>query len=84
MMTSAATTAWCIVSVYRPDMLAPAKRALQTHPDIEVVVDRRVGERRRPERAASAETRARERRHFDIDSLLKTHGYAIVSRVGAS
>jgi len=45
-------------------------------------VDRRVGERRRPERAESAETRARERRHLDIDSLLKTHGYAIVSRAG--
>ncbi len=72
------------MSVYRPDMLAPAKRALQTHPDIEVVVDRRVGERRRPERAGSEETQSRERRRLDIDSLLKTHGYAIVSRAGTA
>ena len=83
-VTAASTTAWCIVSVYRPDMLAPARRALQTHPDIEVVVDRRVGERRRPERAQGAETRARDRRHFDIASLLTTHGYAIVSRAGTA
>jgi hypothetical protein len=76
-------TAWCIVSVYRPDMLAPARRALETHPDIEVVVDRRVGERRRPERAESDETRARERRRLEIDPMLKTYGYAIVSRAGA-
>lgn len=75
-------TAWCIVSVYRPDMLGPAQHALQSHPDIQVVVDRRVGERRRPERAESAETRLRERRHRDIDSILKTYGYAIVSSAG--
>jgi hypothetical protein len=77
------TRAWCIVSVYRPDLLAPAKRALEMHPDIEVIVDRRIGERRRPERAESDETRARERRHLEIDSALRAHGYAIVSRADA-
>ena len=71
------------MSVYRPDMLAPARRALQTHPDIEVVVDRRIGERRNPERAESAETRARERRNLAIDAILRTYGYAIVARAAA-
>ena len=81
--TPSRPTAWCIVSVYRPDLLGAAQHALRTHPDIDVIVDRRIGERRRPERAQSAETRARDRRYFDIDAMLRASGYAIVIRTAA-
>jgi hypothetical protein len=79
-LTASNATSWCIVSVYRPDMLEAARRALQTHQDVRMTVDRRVGERRSPERAASAESRASNRRRVAIDDILKTYGYAIVPR----
>ena len=77
-LTASNATSWCIVSVYRPDMLEAARRALQTHQDVRVTVDRRVGERRGPERAASAESCASDRRRVAIDEILRTYGYAIV------
>jgi len=64
---------WCIISAYRPDLVAPAQHALRTHADIEVVTDRRIGERRRPERRL-------ERRRHDIDEILRAYGYAIIAR----
>lgn len=47
------TSAWCVISVYRPDLLEEAKRQLRGHDNVEVVLDRRVGERRRPERVGA-------------------------------
>ncbi|PYO47791.1 MAG: hypothetical protein DMD84_22555 [Candidatus Rokuibacteriota bacterium] len=73
------TPAWCIVSVYRPDLLQEAKTRFAGD-DVDVVVDRRVGERRRPERAESDESRAKDRRRLSIDEYLRTQGLVVVSR----
>jgi hypothetical protein len=72
--------AWCIVSVYRPHLLAPAMRGAGERTGVRVVMDRRVGERRRPERAESDASRVRERRGYRIDEQLRTQGFAIVPR----
>jgi hypothetical protein len=72
--------AWCIISVYRPHLLEPATRGVGQDTGVRVVMDRRVGERRRPERAESDESRLRERRGYRIDDRLRTHGFAIVPR----
>jgi len=79
--TPPATPAWCIISVYRPHLLDDAKKRFAGY-DVEVVMDRRVGERRQPERAQSKESRARDRRTYHIDELLRTQGFAIVPRQG--
>ena len=70
---------WCIIE--------EAKRRLKGFDHVEVVIDRRITERRRRERRASApsptaDRRAadRDRRRLDIDELLQIHGYAIVPR----
>jgi hypothetical protein len=72
--------AWCIISVYRPHLLGPATRAAARGSGVRVIVDRRVGERRRPERAESDASRLRERRGYRIDEPLRTRGFAIVPR----
>ncbi len=46
--------------------------------NVQVIVDRRVGERRRPERAESEESRVRERRRYQVDEQLRTQGFALV------
>ncbi len=73
---------WCIVSVYRPDLLPEAKKRFAGDDDVNVIVDRRVGERRRPERAESEESRANDRRRYSIDEYLRTQGFVVVSREG--
>jgi len=45
---------------------------------VQVSVERRVGERRRPERAESEESRVRERRRYQVDEQLRTQGFALV------
>jgi len=64
----------CIVSVYRPDVLEEAINALSLGQNIEVITDRRIGERRMPGRPESGN----ERRRYDIDEELRTEGYAFV------
>ena len=63
----------CIVSAYRPDVYDDARHALSFGQNIEVIVDRRIGERR-----ASPRDSAAERRQRSIEDELRTHGYAIV------
>lgn len=75
-------SAWCIISVYRPHLLDPATRCVAKDSAVRVVMDRRIGERRRPERAGSEQSRLRERRGYRIDEQLRTHGFAIVPRRG--
>ena len=75
------TPAWCIVSVYRPDLLQEAKTRFAGD-DVDVSVDRRVGERRRPERAESDESRVKDRRRLSLDEYLRTQGLVVVSRQG--
>ena len=68
------------VSVYRPDLLEEARHRLRDHDHVEVVLDRRVGERRRPERIETEAARASDRRRELINEQLRTDGFAIVPR----
>jgi hypothetical protein len=68
----------CIISVYRPDLLERAVHALGTVPDVEVIMDRRVGERRASVRANSEETRLKDRRRRNVEERLLAQGFAIV------
>jgi hypothetical protein len=64
----------CIVSVYRPDVFEEAVNALSLSQNIEVIVDRRIGDRPAPGRDESAS----ERRRYGIEEELRTVGYAFV------
>jgi len=55
-----------------------AVRAFGAVGNIQVVMDRRLGERRRSEVPSSKESRSRDRRQRDIDERLRTQGFAIV------
>jgi hypothetical protein len=63
----------CIVSAYRPDLYDDARHGLSFGQNIEVIVDRRLGERR-----AAARDSAGDRRRRSIEDELRTQGYAIV------
>jgi hypothetical protein len=62
----------CIVSAYRPDVYDSARHGLSFGQNIEVIIDRRIGERRATERATA------ERRQRSIEDELRTEGFAIV------
>lgn len=66
----------CIVSAYRPDLLDEARHALSLGQNIEVIVDRRIGERR----TAARDDAGTDRRRRSIDHELRTEGMAIVER----
>lgn len=68
-----------IVSVYRPDLYDAALAAVGVARDVEVVLDRRVGERRRPERPGQTDADVNERRRLLIDEQLRGDGWALVS-----
>jgi hypothetical protein len=74
--------ALCIVSVYRPDLFDIALRAWAASPTVDVIRDRRLGERRRPEPSGLSPSDDRrsgkDRRQYDIGEDLRTRGYAIV------
>ena len=62
------------MSAYRPDVFDSARHGLSFGQNIEVIVDRRIGERRGAERAISDS----DRRRRNIEDELRAHGYAIV------
>lgn len=68
-----------IVSVYRPDLYDAALAAVGLARDVEVVLDRRVGERRGPARQARQDADVKERRRLVIDGQLRTEGCALVT-----
>jgi hypothetical protein len=68
-----------IVSVYRPDLYEAALAAVGCADDIEVVLDRRVGERRGPHRRPAGQTAADDRRRMEIEEQLRTDGWALVA-----
>jgi hypothetical protein len=69
----------CIISVYRPHLINEVIHAVGgIGRNLQVVMDRRHGERRSPERASSAESRAHDRRQRNVEEELRTQGYAIV------
>jgi hypothetical protein len=72
-------TSLFIVSVYRPDLYDAALAAVGLARDVEVVLDRRVGERRRPERPAQDDADLNDRRRLWVDEQLRIDGWALVS-----
>jgi hypothetical protein len=66
----------CIVSAYRPDLFDEARHALSLGQNIEVIVDRRIGDRRTIARDASGT----DRRRRNIEDELRAEGYAIVEQ----
>jgi hypothetical protein len=68
-----------IVSVYRPDLYAAALAAVGLAEDVEVVLDRRVGERRAPGRPAQSDADLNDRRRLWIEEQLRTEGCVLVS-----
>jgi hypothetical protein len=70
----------CIISVYRPDLMAEACDALGVVGNVDVIMDRRVGERRAPDRAGSEESRLRDRRRRSLDEDFRTDGFVVVQR----
>jgi hypothetical protein len=73
------TSVLCIISVYRPDLMERAIHALGVVGNVQVIMDRRIGERRAPARSNSDETRLKDRRRRNIEERLRTQGFAIVS-----
>lgn len=65
----------CIVSVYRPDLVRHCRNALSFGQNIEVIVDRRVGERRSGAREISSD-----RRRCSLEEELRVQGYALVDQ----
>jgi hypothetical protein len=47
-------------------------------PNVQVVLDRRHGQERKPDGGASVEQRANERRRLAIDQAPRSHGLAVV------
>ena len=68
-----------IVSVYRPNLYDAALAAVGLARDVEVVLDRRVGERRSPERRTQDDAGLTDRRRLMIDEQLRTEGWALVT-----
>ena len=73
------TPALFIVSVYRPDLYEAALQAVGFAQDVEVVLDRRVGERRGSGRSADASSVDSDRRRMAIEEQLRTEGWALVA-----
>jgi hypothetical protein len=68
-----------IISVYRPDMYEDAVKSIGVARDVVVILDRRVGERRRSDRAMGEASRRRDRRRLPIDDQLRTDGWVWIS-----
>jgi len=68
-----------IVSVYRPDLYDAALAAVGLARDVEVVLDRRVGERRGPGRQTQDDSDLNDRRRLLIEEQLRVDGCALVS-----
>jgi hypothetical protein len=70
-----------IVAWNRPDLWDYWKRWFSGVENVEVILDRRRGERRRAPQAFEPERRRAERRsRSDIDDELRNGGFAIVTR----
>lgn len=73
------TPALFIVSVYRPDLYEAALQAVGCAQDVQVVLDRRVGERRGPERSVDDDASQNDRRRMAIEEQLRTEGWVLVA-----
>jgi hypothetical protein len=68
-----------IVSVYRPDLYEAALQAVGCAQDVQVILDRRVGERRGPHRSPDATSSENDRRRLAIEEQLRTQGWVLVT-----
>jgi ribosomal protein S18 acetylase RimI-like enzyme len=71
-----------VVARDRPWLYERLRHEFAHAADIEVVLDRRVGERRRSAGPITAERRQADRRQRKVDGLLRQHGCALVPRAG--
>ena len=67
-----------IVSRHHIDLYRDLVERFQGDPNVEIIIDRRLGERRRGGMARDAERRAGERRRRQDDNL-NTHSHIIVT-----
>ena len=67
-----------IVSVYRPDLYEDAVRSIGVARDVEVVMDRRFGERRSESRLMSEREARSDRRRMTIDEQLRAEGCVLI------
>jgi hypothetical protein len=67
-----------IVSVYRPDLYEDALRSIGVARDVEVVMDRRFGERRSEDRMLNDDEARKDRRRMRIDEQLRTDGCVLI------
>ncbi len=78
-----------IVGSQRPDFYASLRRTFRGDDTVQVVLDRRRGERRRSRRAAGGRKVVREQReaerreHLEIERQLRERGYAVVGVLGS-
>jgi hypothetical protein len=68
-----------IISVYRPDLYEDALRSIGFARDLVIVLDRRVGERRRHDRAIAEGAIGGDRRRLRVDDQLSTAGWVLIS-----
>lgn len=68
-----------IVSRQNPQLYEYLKKRCERDEDAEVIVDRRVGERRRADRGHRAERRSGDRRQSPIERSLADFGWALVA-----
>jgi len=68
-----------IISRDDPDLFDYLIRHFAGRPDVEVVLDRRVGERRRHDEPPPAERRKTGRRRRSVDTDLAALGFAVVA-----
>jgi ribosomal protein S18 acetylase RimI-like enzyme len=71
-----------VVARDRPWLYERLRHEFAHAADIEVVLDRRVGERRRAASPIPAERRQADRRQRKVEALLRQHGCALVPRAG--
>jgi hypothetical protein len=69
-----------IVSREHPDLYVYLRDRLAADPDVDMILDRRLGERRREKRLASTERRRRRRRSRpEVDAQLRDRSHVIVT-----
>ena len=69
----------CIVATHRKDLYQLLTKEFADNEDLEVILDRRQGERRAPRGVAEEERRRDQRRVRDDSHLLETRGAIFVS-----
>lgn len=71
-----------IVARQRPDVYAVLSREFAREREVEVILDRRIGDRRQGEASVPADRRQAERRSFQERANLATHGFGVAPTSG--